>query len=158
MWLADRNPASEPHRLQRANVAAVTDRVGAAIRLAVVGAHLSGQPLNHQLTDLGGALVETTRTAACYRFYALDTVPPKPGLVRVAAGQGASIEAEVWALDAAAFGTFVDAVPAPLVIGRVHLEDGADVAGFLCEPIAIGTAVEITALGGWRAYLARGAG
>ena len=131
----------------------MTNGADGTIRVAVVGAHLEGQPLNHQLTDLGGRLVATTRTAACYRFYALDTVPPKPGLVRVADGEGAGIEAEVWALRPAAFGTFVDAVPAPLVIGRVRLEDGTDVAGFLCEPIAIGTGVEITELGGWRAYV-----
>jgi len=131
----------------------VRDGGDGSILLAVVGAHLTGQPLNHQLTDLGAQLVATTRTAACYRFYALDTVPPKPGLVRVDGGAGTSIEAEVWALSPAAFGAFVDAVPAPLVIGRVRLEDGAEVAGFLCEPIAIATGVDITHLGGWRAYV-----
>ena len=130
----------------------------AAIRLVVVGAHLSGQPLNHQLTDLGARLVATTRTASCYRFYALETLPPKPGLVRVApdGGGAAAIEAEVWELTAEAFGAFVDAVPSPLVIGRVLLDDGSDVAGFLCEPIAVSSgfgATDITHLGGWRAYL-----
>ena len=126
------------------------------IAIAVVGAHLDGQALNHQLTDRGAELVRRTRTAACYRFFALGTTPPKPGLVRVAADDpaGASIEAEVWALPPDAFGAFVDAVPAPLAIGRVRLEDGSDVAGFLCEPIAVIDAVEITHLGGWRTYLA----
>jgi allophanate hydrolase len=125
----------------------------------VVGAHLSGQPLNHQLTDRGGRLVATTATAPVYRLYALPTVPPKPGLVRVADGDpaGAAVEVEAWALPAAAFASFVDAVPAPLCIGRVLLADGTDVAGFLCEPVAVrpgGGAVEITAHRGWRAYLA----
>jgi allophanate hydrolase len=126
------------------------------MRIAVCGAHLEGEPLNHQLTDRGGRLVARTTTARCYRLYALDTTPPKPGLVRVDPdddGAGA-LEVEVWALAPDAFASFVDAVPAPLVIGRVVLADGADVAGFLCEPIAVRDAVDITAFGGWRAYRA----
>ena len=121
--------------------------------LAVAGAHLSGQPLNHQLTDRDATLVTTTTTVPAYRFYALDTVPPKPGLVRVATG-GAAVEVEVWSLDPAAFADFVDAIPAPLCIGRVVLADGTDVAGFLCEPLAVDGAADITAFGGWRRYLA----
>jgi allophanate hydrolase len=121
--------------------------------LAVAGAHLNGQPLNHQLTDRGATCVTTTTTAPAYRLYALDTTPPKPGLVRVAAG-GAAVEVEVWSLDPAAFADFVDAIPAPLCIGRVLLADGTDVAGFLCEPLAVDGAADITAHGGWRRYLA----
>jgi allophanate hydrolase len=132
------------------------------IRLAVVGAHLEGQPLNGQLTERGAVLVQRTSTAPCYRLYALVTDPPKPGLVRVAAGDGdgdsaiggAAIEVEVWEMDRTGFGPFVDAVPAPLAIGRVVLADGSDVAGFVCEPVALADAVEITAFGGWRNYLA----
>lgn len=129
---------------------------GPTLRLAVAGAHLGGQPLNHQLTDLDATLAATTTTAPCYRFYALATEPPKPGLVRVADGDptGAAIEVEVWELNAEAFGRFVDAIPAPLAIGRVRLASGEDVAGFLCEPIAVAGAEEITAYGGWRAYRA----
>ncbi len=124
------------------------------ISIAVVGAHLEGQPLHHQLTDRGAALVGRTTTAPSYRMYALATEPPKPGLVRVAGGGGA-VEVEVWALEDAAFGTFVDGVPAPLTIGRLELADGSDVAGFLCEPIATDGAEDITAWGGWRGYLSR---
>lgn len=125
------------------------------LRLAVVGAHLSGQPLNRQLTSRGATLITTTRTAPVYRLYALATEPPKPGLVRVGDVDGAgAIEVEVWELDAAAFGSFVDEIPAPLGIGRVILDDGTDVAGFMCEPIAVDGAVDITNLGGWRAYRA----
>src|SRR4051794_11883995 len=117
------------------------------VRVAVVGAHLEGQPLNHQLTDRDGRLVARTTTAPCYRLYALDTEPPKPGLVRVHGDDAgaAAIEVEVWVLAADAFAAFVDAVPAPLVIGRVVLADRSDVAGFLCEPIAIEGAADITA-------------
>jgi len=125
------------------------------IVLAVAGAHLSGQPLNHQLTALAGRLLETTATSADYRLFALDTVPPKPGLVRVAEGAGAPIEVELWALGAAAFGRFVAALPQPMAIGRLVLADGRQVEGFLCEPIATETAADITATGGWRAHLAR---
>ena len=123
------------------------------VPLAVVGAHLSGQPLNHQLTDRDGRLVRTTTTAPVYRLHALATDPPKPGLVRVDTG-GAAIEVEVWDLAPAAFAGFVDAIPAPLCIGRVRLADGTDVAGFLCEPVALSGAPDITAHGGWRHYLA----
>lgn len=134
----------------------MTESAGAnRIELAVCGAHLSGQPLNAQLTDREAELVATPTTAASYRLFALDTQPPKPGLVRVAAGSpGEAIELEVWALDPAAFASFVDAVPAPMCIGRVVLDDGRDVAGFLCEPVALEGATDITSYGGWRAYRA----
>jgi allophanate hydrolase len=125
------------------------------VLVAVAGAHLSGQPLNHQLTSRGGRLSRACRTSRHYRFYALQgTVPPKPGLVRDARFEGAGIEVEVWALDEAAFGAFVDEVPAPLAIGTIVLDDGTTVNGFVCEPHALDAAVEITAYGGWRAYLA----
>lgn len=128
----------------------------ARIPVAVVGAHLEGQPLHHQLTDRSAVLVARTTTASCYRMHALGTVPPKPGLVRVHPDDPAAgaVEVEVWALDPAGFGTFVDGVPAPLAIGRVVLADGTDVAGFVCEPIGIEGAPDITATGGWRAHLA----
>jgi len=123
------------------------------ISLAVVGAHLTGQPLNGQLTALGARLLRTTQTTDAYRLYALaDTVPPKPGLVRGAPGSGAAIEVEVWALTPAAFGTFVAAVPPPLGIGTLQLVDGSAVKGFICEPAALTGAKDITAFGGWRAY------
>ncbi len=128
------------------------------IELAVVGAHLRGQPLNHQLTDAGARLMRTTATAAEYRLYALaGTSPPKPGLVRTDTGEGAAVEVETWALDPAAFGRFVARVPAPLCIGTVELADGSTVKGFLCEPRAVSGALDITRHGGWRAYLAAGA-
>jgi len=123
------------------------------VRIAVVGAHLRGQVLHHQLADRGAVLTAETTTAPSYRLYALATEPPKPGLVRVADG-GAAIEVEVWALAPPDFASFVDEIPAPLGIGRVVLADGSDVAGFICEPIALEGAVDITAYGGWRAYRA----
>lgn len=133
---------------------ASSDEAGAApILLAVGGAHLSGEPLNHQLVDRGGRLVATTTTAPTYRMVALPTDPPKPGIVR--ADAGAALEVEVWALDAAGFGSFVDAVPAPMVIGTVELADGTTVNGFLCEPHALVGAPDITGHGGWRAWRTR---
>ena len=93
-----------------------------------------------------------TTTAAEYRLYALPTSPPKPGLVRTPA-DGAAIEVEVWAIDAAGLGEFVAAIPAPLGVGKVLLADGTEVTGFLCEPHAIEGAPDITAYGGWRTYL-----
>jgi allophanate hydrolase len=130
------------------------DALEDTVEIAVVGAHLRGQPLEHQLTDLSATFRRSTRTAAAYHLFALpDTKPPKPGLVRVGAG-GASVEVETWALDAAGFGRFVAGVPAPLCIGSVELDDGSIVKGFLCEPLAVRGAEDISAFGGWRAYLA----
>lgn len=126
--------------------------VPALIPIVVVGAHLSGEPLNHQLTSAGGTLLRACRTAPEYRLYALPgTVPPKPGLVRVADG-GVAIEVEVWALPPAAFGAFVAAIPAPLGIGKLRLEDGELASGFLCETHAVAGAEDISAHGGWRAF------
>lgn len=141
---------------------AFTDRVLAQIaqriqaaprRLFVVGAHLTGQPLNRQLVAAGGRLVGDAVTAAEYAFHALDTTPPKPGLVHTGAG-GASIAGEVWELPASGFAAVVDAVPRPLSIGAVLLGDGTSVAGFLATPAALDGALDITHRGGWRAHLA----
>jgi allophanate hydrolase len=130
-------------------------QAGGRVHLAVVGAHLEGQPLHHQLADRGAQLVARTATAPRYRLFALATEPAKPGLVRVASG-GAPIEVEVWALDEAAFGSFVAAVPSPLAVGKLELADGTWVPGFVCEPTALDGAPDITAYGGWRAWLAAG--
>jgi allophanate hydrolase len=125
------------------------------IQLAVVGAHLSGQPLNHQLTGRGAKLIKTTRTATDYRLYALSgTMPAKPGLIRDPQYQGQGLEVEIWQLSAAAFGEFTCEVPAPLGIGSLILDDGSSVKGFICETYGIEGAEEITSCGGWRNYLA----
>jgi allophanate hydrolase len=125
------------------------------VRLAVVGAHLSGEPLNHQLVGLGARLVETVATAPGYRLFALpDSEPPKPGMVGGGRPDGPGIELEVWELPAEGFGRLVAGVPPPLAIGTVVLDDGRAVKGFLCEADALAGAREITAFGGWRAYRA----
>lgn len=124
------------------------------VQIAVVGAHLSGMPLNHELTGPGGRLVCACRTAPDYRLYALpNTTPQKPGLIRDPGFAGPGIAVEVWAVTPAAFGRFVQAIPAPLGIGKITLEDGSAVSGFLCEAHALAGAVEVTSYGGWRAYL-----
>jgi allophanate hydrolase len=129
----------------------------ATVRIAVVGAHLSGEPLNGQLTQRGARLAASTTTAPTYRLYALPAASEgavaRPGLVRVATG-GTAIEIEVWDMPLAGFGDFVAKVPPPLGIGTVALVDGTQVQGFLCESVALDGATEITAFGGWRAYLA----
>ena len=125
------------------------------IALAVVGAHLSGQPLNWQLTQRGARLLKTCRTAPGYRLYAIEGAIPKPGLVRQDRFQGPGIEVEVWAVPEDRFGGFVEAVPPPLGIGSAVLENGDTVKCFICEPYAIAAAPEITHFGGWRRYLSR---
>jgi allophanate hydrolase len=124
------------------------------VRLAVVGAHLSGEPLNHQLTERGATLVRTTRTAPNYRLFALPgTTPPKPGLLRVEEGaSGAKIEVEIWDLPRTALGSFFTGVVAPLGLGTLLLEDGERVVGFLCESYATRGAADISHHGGWRAF------
>ena len=122
---------------------------------AVCGAHLSGLPLNGQLTERGARLVQRTRSAPQYRFYALAGGPPqRPGMVRVASN-GVAIELEVWEMPARELGSFVAAIPAPLGIGKVQLEDGSQVSGFICESAGLADATDISPWGGWRAWLAR---
>ena len=131
-----------------------TGLCGDEIAIAVVGAHLSGMALNGELKALGGRLLEQAQTAPDYRLYALATIPPKPGMLRVSAGAGSSIELELWALSAASFGKFVAAVPPPLSIGTVRLADGRGVKGFIVEAADVDGAREISAFGGWRAFVA----
>ncbi len=126
-----------------------------SVRVAVVGAHLSGLPLNCQLTERRGRLEKAARTSARYRLYALPgTAPPKPGMVRDP-GHGSAIEVEVWRLPVREYGSFVAGIPSPLGIGQVELENGEWVQGFVCEGWAVQGAEEISQLGGWRAYLAQ---
>ena len=122
--------------------------------LAVAGAHLSGQPLNHELTARGARRIRTTKTAPEYRLYALDTVPPKPGLVHAPGEAAQAIEVEIWELTPEGFGSFVAQVPAPMTIGMTRLADGSLVKGFSCEPYALQGAREISQFGGWRAFRA----
>jgi allophanate hydrolase len=124
-----------------------------SLKIAVVGAHLSGEPLNHQLTGAGARLVRAARTADQYRLVALaGTQPPKPGLLRVGPG-GAAIEVEIWDMPTERVGEFLARVAAPLAIGTIEIEDGSRVHGFLCEAHGAANADDISSFGGWRAYL-----
>ena len=128
---------------------------GNEVPVAVVGAHLSGLPLNGELLALGGRLLEAAKSAPDYRLYALPgTKPPKPGLLRVDGGKGAAIEVEVWGLPTEAFGRLVDRVPMPLSIGTIKLSDGRGVKGFLVEAAATIDARDISSFGSWRTFLA----
>ncbi|MEO8307193.1 MAG: hypothetical protein ABI616_04045 [Pseudomonadota bacterium] len=126
------------------------------VEVAVCGAHMSGLPLNGQLTSRGAWLIRTSRTTAEYRLYAISGGPPfRPGLVRVG-NQGSAIEVEIWRMPVEHFGGFVAGIPSPLSIGRLRISDGTEVSGFVCEPHALAQAADITRFGGWRRYLARG--
>jgi allophanate hydrolase len=134
--------------------ATVDEVLSDRIMVAVAGAHLSGEPLNHQLIERGGRLVRKTKTAPSYELFSLPgTSPPKPGLVRVGCATGRSIEVEVWEIPLTEFGGFINGVPSPLTIGTVHLSDGRVVKGFLCEEVAVQDALNISEFGGWKAYL-----
>ena len=143
-------PAGSDGRL--AEIASLYDQ--APVDLLVVGAHLSGQPLNHELLAAGGICAGTAATAPHYRLLALDSTPPKPGLVRVT-DDGASIAGEVWRLPAIGFARLMAGLAAPMAIGRVWLDDGREVLGFLCEPAAVPGAADITSYGGWPAWRQR---
>jgi allophanate hydrolase len=126
----------------------------AMIEVAVCGAHMSGLPLNSQLTSLGGELVKKTKTANKYKLFKLNGfMPARPGLLRVGDG-GTAIALEVWRLPLIHYGAFVAGVPAPLGFGTLVLEDETTVQGFLCEAYATNDAVDISAMGGWREFLA----
>lgn len=126
----------------------------ATVQLAVVGAHLSGMPLNGQLLEREARLLTQAQTAPDYRLYALaDSMPPKPGLIRVAQGEGARIALEIWEMPARHYGSFVALIPAPLGIGTIRLDNGKAVQGFLCEAEALKNARDITEFQGWRAYI-----
>ena len=123
------------------------------VRLAVVGAHLTGMPLNVQLQERNALFVESSFTASNYRLYALpNTTPPKPGLIRTDA-EGAQIIVELWDVPVHHFGSFVALIPPPLGIGTLSLHDGREVKGFICEGAAVNGATDITHLGGCRAYI-----
>lgn len=123
------------------------------IELVVVGAHLSGMPLNHELVSLDATFVRVDATTADYRLFELPgTTPKKPGLLRGEPGSGSPIEVEVWALSPAAFGLFVSRIPSPLGIGTLSLRSGSSAKGFLVEEIAVRDALDVTEFGGWRAF------
>jgi len=139
-------PAAEPPVPPRPTVEPGT------VRVAVCGAHMSGLPLNHQLTERGGRLVRAGHTAPIYRMFSLTNFAPiRPGLIRAEPGRAIAIE--VWELPAERFGGFVDGIPGPLGIGTVELDSGEKIRGFLCEPFAIAGAEDISDLGSWRRYL-----
>ncbi len=123
------------------------------IAIVAVGAHMSGLPLNHQLTALGARFLKEAETAPEYKLYSLPGVPPaRPGLVRDE--DGSSIAVEVWALPKEKFADFIADVPQPLGIGTLTLKTGEQVKGFICEPCGVAGAEDVTRFGGWRAYLA----
>jgi len=140
-------------------VASVSTHASRMVRLAVVGAHLSGLPLNAQLTSRGASLVRRTQTAPYYRLYALADAGPvqRPGMVRMGAGQpGVAIEVEVWEMTVEAFGSFVSQIPAPLGLATIELADGEAVQGFVCEHYAVQGRTDISVWGGWRNWLSHG--
>jgi allophanate hydrolase len=140
---------------QPAPAKSISAAAAGEIAIAVVGAHLSGMPLNCELRSAGGRLLESSKTAPHYRLFALaGLAPPKPGLLRVNDGEGTAIELEIWALPDAAFGRFVAKIPSPLCIGTLDLADGRAVKGFLVEAEAVKGARDISSFGGWRKFVA----
>lgn len=154
LWQANSDLTLGTSQRKAPRVAAKNSAPEGYLRLAVVGAHLLGMPLNSQLQERKALFVESTFTASNYRLYALpNTTPPKPGLIRSEANGGGEIIVELWDVPLQHFGSFVALIPAPLGIGTLTLHDGREVKGFICEGSAINGAKDITHLGGWRAYI-----
>lgn len=125
------------------------------IQVALCGAHMSGLPLNSQLTTLGGGFVKATQTSPDYQLFKLKGFnPPRPGLLRVLEN-GSAIALEIWQLPIENYGKFVAGVPSPLGFGTLTLADGSQVQGFMCEAYATKDAINISHLGGWRNFLAQ---
>ncbi|MFD0821369.1 hypothetical protein ACFQ0D_24365, partial [Micromonospora zhanjiangensis] len=135
--------------------ARIADAAVQTVELFVIGAHLVGQPLERELRSLGARWLGPARTAGAYALAALDTAPPRPGLTRVGGG-GVRVDGEVWALSVGALGRFLAALPAPMNLGRVELDDGRWVIGFGCATEAAAAGTDISAHGGWRNWLAAG--
>ncbi len=151
----DRKLGATDHAVPKPEPALLKD-ISETLEVAVCGARMAGLPLNHQLTDLGATFLRATRTAPDYRFYALAGGPPaRPGLARAPGPEAGSVAVEVWAVPRVAIGAFFAGIPAPLGLGRIALEDGSQVTGFLCETAGLDGAREITALGDWRTFLAQ---
>ncbi|CAM1509036.1 Fc.00g027750.m01.CDS01 [Cosmosporella sp. VM-42] len=125
------------------------------VPIAVVGAYLSGFPLNHDLVSRGAEFQKLTTTSPNYRLFALNSNsgPKKPGLQRVSGDDGQGIEVEVWNLPRIALASFMATIPSPLAIGSIQLEDGSWIKGFVCEPLGLRDATDITKYGGWRGYV-----
>ncbi|GAB4006089.1 allophanate hydrolase [Nocardioides ultimimeridianus] len=143
-WLGEPRPAAPPR---------------AEVLLAVAGAHLRGEPLNHQLVERGARLVEATHAAGDYRMFAVPGPLPRPGLSRVGPRSpeppvGRGPEVEVWALPAAELAGFAALVLPPLALGPMSLADGRQVLGFVCTADGVDQGTDITSYGGWRAYRA----
>lgn len=126
--------------------------VDEGVEVLVVGAHLKGFPVHHQLTDRGARFLGEVSTSDSYRFVDLGTTPPKPGLVRHGPGLGASIAGELYRISAAGLGTFLAGLPVPMGLTSVELSDGRWVTGFCCSHEAAEAGTDITEFGGWRAY------
>ncbi|KAJ3950374.1 uncharacterized protein N0V96_001518 [Colletotrichum fioriniae] len=146
--------ATKIERLETRKLDAVAAGEPKTTRLVVVGAHLTGSPLNKDLTSRGGTLETATTTSPSYKFYSLNTggTVKKPGLQRVQTG-GSAIQVEVWSMPTTEFGSFLSTVPSPLGIGSVELVDGSWAPGFICEPYGLEGATDITHFGGWRAFI-----
>ncbi|MEV5651520.1 allophanate hydrolase [Nocardia sp. NPDC052254] len=123
--------------------------------LIVFGAHLRGQPLEHQLHALGARWAGEVSTAPAYRLAALDTTPPKPAVTRCEGG--VAVAGERWLLSPAALGRFLANLPAPMQLGAVELDDGSWHTAFGCDGEAAAAGKDLSEYGSWRAALAAGA-
>ncbi len=128
---------------------------GENIQLAVNGTLMRGLELNRSLTGAGGRFLRGARTDANYRIWSI--ADRHPAMLRASSG-GGSVELELWELPAEGFAAVLQREPPGLCVGRVVLEDGAQVLGVLAEPWIVEGQREITKWGGWRRYLASGEG
>lgn len=120
-----------------------------SVPFAVCGLHMRGYSLEYQMVESGAEFIKEEKTAPTYQFIKLSGNPSKPGLIKQPYG-GTSIEVEIWKMPLKSLGQFITAIPAPLGVGKVELQDGSEVPGFICEGYAEQEAEDISTLGGWR--------
>jgi hypothetical protein len=119
--------------------------------LAVNGTLMRGLELNGNLVDAGARFVREDETDACYRIWSI--ADRHPAMLRTSR-EGARVAVELWSVPVEGLAGILLAEPPGLAIGKVVLRDGAIVLGVLGEPFLCEGQIEITAFGGWRAYVA----
>lgn len=120
--------------------------------LAVNGTLMRGLKLNPNMIAANATFVREAMTEPTYRLWSIDD--HYPAMVRAANGQGAKIALEIWSVPAAKIGEIFRGEPAGLSIGKIRLDEGTEVFGILGESALVDRHREITAYGGWRAYVA----
>ena len=120
------------------------------VLLAVNGSLMRGLEFNPTLLAAGAVFVGEITTEPSYRLWSIND--RYPAMVRVTSG-GRAVAGEIWSVPVEGLVFVLEEEPPGLTIGKVKLADGSVVLGVLGEPAICEGHREITAFGGWRAYI-----